>query len=212
MGQEGSAPEAFGLAGLGAWNLPSETSLCATTFPPHNAHGDMTQSLSSQNHYKILSLPTPSDAGQALTLTIIKSAYHRALLVHHPDKSPPSTSPKPKYTIDQITQAYRILSDPASRSSFDKELRLHSHYFAPTRDCSVAGLTPDSVSETIDLDELAYEEEQNLWYKGCRCGQERGFIVTEDHLESRACDGEVLVGCTGCSLWIRVLFAVENGG
>ena len=69
----------------------------------------------------------------------------------------------------------------------------------------------DITTETIDLDDLIYDDKQELWYKGCRCGQERGFAVTESQLENGAGDGEALVECAGCSLWIRILFAIDDG-
>ena len=175
----------------------------------------MTQTFSTQNHYEVLALPTASGSDSAPSLNAIKSAYHRALLLHHPDKSfhraPSSTASRPKYTIDQISQAYRTLSDPKSRSSFDQKLRLHPQLFAVGTDnpIEVSGVTPNS--EIVDLDDLVYDDEQKVWYTGCRCGQKRGFVVTENHLESHSGEGEALVGCAGCSLWIKVLFTVENG-
>ena len=175
----------------------------------------MTQFVSTQNHYEVLALPPAKDSDSAPTSDAIKSAYHRALLVHHPDKSShralPSTASRSKYTIDQISQAYRILSDPKSRSSFDRKLGLYPQLFTVSTEntISVSGVTPNS--ETVDLDDLVYDDEQRLWYRGCRCGQKRGFMVTENHLESHSGEGEALVGCAGCSLWIKVLFAVEDG-
>lgn len=65
--------------------------------------------------------------------------------------------------------------------------------------------------ETIDLDDLNMDEDEtkeHTWYRGCRCGEERGFVITEGDLEDAAQDGEVTVGCRGCSLWLRVLFGV----
>jgi hypothetical protein len=49
------------------------------------------------------------------------------------------------------------------------------------------------------------------WYRGCRCGDERGFMVTEMDLEKEAEHGEVVIGCRGCSLWMKILFAMEEG-
>lgn len=173
----------------------------------------MTSFSSVQNHYEVLSLTVVSSKGEAHTLSDIKSAYHRALLAHHPDKSLPSSSTTPKYTIDEITQAYRILSDPTSRSSFDRQLRLHTNPTTFTKHC-VAGISlTDVTSETVDLDDLTYDEHQRMWFRECRCGQSKGYVVTETHLEHRAADGETIVGCAGCSLWLRVLFAiVEDEG
>lgn len=173
----------------------------------------MTSFSSTQNHYEVLSLTLASSKGEAHTLSDIKSAYHRALLAHHPDKSLPSTSSRPKYTVDQITQAYRILSDPASRSSFDRQLRLNTNPITFTKDSVTSVSKTGTASETVDLDDLNYDDHQRLWFRECRCGQTKGYVVTESHLEHRAADGEAIVGCAGCSLWLRILFAtVEDEG
>lgn len=37
-----------------------------------------------------------------------------------------------------------------------------------------------------------------------------GYVVTEDELEKNLEDRELIVGCRGCSLWLRVLFSVEE--
>lgn len=62
--------------------------------------------------------------------------------------------------------------------------------------------------ETVDLDDLEVDEAQGIWYRSCRCGDERGFLIKEADLEEAAEDGEVSVGCRGCSLWLKVLFGV----
>lgn len=49
------------------------------------------------------------------------------------------------------------------------------------------------------------------WTAPChRCATDPGFVVSEAALESaeRRGEGEVLVGCRGCSLWVRVEFGV----
>ena len=157
-----------------------------------------------QNHYDVLSL----DSRQALSLEVIKRAYHRALLFSHPDKSNVDTPLRPKYTIDQITYAYHVLKDPSERSSFDRSIRLNNQNSTLTKKATES----DPTGEVVDLDELEYDDKQNLWYRACRCGQERGFMVTESDLEKRTADGEALVGCQGCSLWIKVLFAAQDEG
>ena len=157
-----------------------------------------------QNHYAVLSL----DSGQNLDLDTIKKAYHRALLFSHPDKSNVDTPFRPKYTVDQITHAYHILRDPSERSSFDRSIRLNHQTSKFTKNITEL----DSAAELVDLDELGYDDKQKLWYRACRCGQERGFMVTEGDLEKGATDGEVLVGCQGCSLFMKVLFAAQDEG
>ncbi|CAO2648940.1 Nn.00g098890.m01.CDS01 [Neocucurbitaria sp. VM-36] len=51
------------------------------------------------------------------------------------------------------------------------------------------------------------------WTRPCRCGAEKGFRILEEELEDAEGRGEkeVLVGCEGCSLWVRVGFDVEEG-
>lgn len=67
--------------------------------------------------------------------------------------------------------------------------------------------------EVVDLDDLVYDEVREVYWRGCRCGDSRGFVVSEGELE-RGMDrngmGEVLVQCGGCSLWLRVGFGVAD--
>ncbi|KAJ5923581.1 CSL zinc finger-domain-containing protein [Penicillium verhagenii] len=150
----------------------------------------------------------------------IKLAYHKALLKHHPDKASTVADPtfvpskpssgtnndKRSYTIDEITTAYKTLSDPVLRAEYDRSLRLNRAKFAEdTSEVFHTGL------ETVDLDDMDYDEEDGTWYRGCRCGDERGFSVTENHLESGMDHGEVVIGCVGCSLYLKILFAADDG-
>ncbi len=88
--------------------------------------------------------------------------------------------------------------------------------------------------ETLDLDDLVCVEEdghdndddaaggggdggsggvaspRRTWYAGCRCGVERAFVVTEAELERHADDGAVFTLCSGCSLWLKVEFEVDD--
>ncbi|KAF2098496.1 hypothetical protein NA57DRAFT_56162 [Rhizodiscina lignyota] len=168
------------------------------------------------NFYSILALPTPSPSTPPPSSDTLKEAYRRALLRHHPDKSnssplkpasaqntPNQSSPKP--TIDEITLAFRTLSSPSLRAEHDRELRLRKAVDgADGAEVFHTGL------DTVDLDDLEYDDDAELWYRACRCGQERGFVVDEAQLEKAAerGEGEVLVGCRGCSLWLNVLFGV----
>lgn len=55
-------------------------------------------------------------------------------------------------------------------------------------------------------------EGQMEWTRACRCGDEDGFRILEEELEDaeQRGEGEVLVGCGGCSLWVRVGFGREG--
>jgi diphthamide biosynthesis protein 4 len=56
-------------------------------------------------------------------------------------------------------------------------------------------------------------DKQMEWTRACRCGDEKGYRILEEELEDaeRRGEKEVLVGCEGCSLWVRVGFEVEEG-
>ncbi|PGH04629.1 hypothetical protein AJ79_07026 [Helicocarpus griseus UAMH5409] len=127
------------------------------------------------------------------------------------------------FTIDQITAAYKVLSDPVARTEYDRSLRLSGiNGSSGHGDGGGDGTIFRTGMETFDLDDMVEAEggsndhddggEGGVWYRSCRCGEERGFLVLEEDLEREAERGEVVVGCLGCSLWARVVFAVEEGG
>ncbi|CAN8099569.1 unnamed protein product [Discula destructiva] len=176
--------------------------------------------------YEVLSLPQTvlDEAKDDQIPIIVKQAYHRALLRHHPDKAPvkpttsyssPSTNTAKTYTIDQITTAYSTLSRPTLRAAYNIHLRT-----LPAATAINSTSTPSTFQtgiETLDLDDLASDESTDgtttsttttTWFKPCRCGNERGFVFGEADLEEAGDLGELIVGCQDCSLWLRVCFAV----
>ncbi|KZF24782.1 hypothetical protein L228DRAFT_267088 [Xylona heveae TC161] len=159
-------------------------------------------------HYDVLGICSPL-LGQKLSSLDIKQAYRRALLLHHPDKSknltPDESERQSKFSIDQITHAYKILIDPVSRAEYDLSLRLQ-----PESSTNGSQIIFHSGLETVDLDDLGFDDSQDIWYRSCRCGEARGFVLHESDLEKDATLGEVVIGCRGCSLWLKVLFeAIE---
>lgn len=175
-------------------------------------------------YYEILQI-TPQhldshpDPAQAL-----KRAYHRALLIHHPDKrkqptptSPPppssSNTPSGSITIDLISLSYATLSSPALRSSYDNLLLSQSLSLTQSHSTANSARLFQTGIENVDLDDLSYDEAGEEWYRECRCGNPRGYRFGEGDLEEVADYGEVMVGCADCSLWLRVHFAVvEDDG
>ncbi|KAI1470196.1 uncharacterized protein F4812DRAFT_457587 [Daldinia caldariorum] len=176
--------------------------------------------------YDILAL-TPKhlegQAGAAQQQKIVKQAYHRALLKYHPDKASqgsggsrngdstssrrkqgsqpapapaPASAPRITYTVDQIQHAYAVLADRKQRAEYDRALRTH-----PSSSSFQTGV------EMVDLDDLGFDERTGVYYRGCRCGNARGYAFTEENLEEFEDDGVLMVECLDCSLWIRVLFA-----
>lgn len=156
------------------------------------------------DYYTILSLATRKH-DPSLTPTEVKAAYKKALLQHHPDKATSAAlTPKSSITIDSVALAYKILSSPALKAEYD--LGLQTSRSGEDEDDKVfrTGL------ESVDLDDLSFDEGKGVWTRGCRCGDDGGFVVTEAELEANAEDGELIIGCRGCSLWLRVLFGIEE--
>ena len=198
------------------------------------------------DHYAVLGLPHPTSSSDSpsLSASALKRAYRVALLTHHPDKAATSSpgasrsgmpsrrqfsspacrkiscdSTNSRPTIDAITEAYRVLSDPKLRAAHDRDF----HLAAADRFQSAyphTGKAADPATgeglETLDLDALHFDPATEAWGQACgRCGHSRGFEVTAAELEAAVeeqvgaqagDDGEVLVGCQGCSLWKRVTF------
>ena len=156
------------------------------------------------SYYQVLGLEQSHTTGHPLSQQDIKLAYRQALLQHHPDKSRsqnPAQSKFRKYTVDEITIAFQTLSNAHTRSEYDRSLCSQSEK-QKQRDTtsSQIGL------ETVDLDDLQRDEVGEYWHRGCRCGDTMGFVVTDIELEKEAEHGEIIVGCSGCSLALRVVF------
>ncbi|KAL2165107.1 hypothetical protein VTH06DRAFT_403 [Thermothelomyces fergusii] len=143
----------------------------------------------SPTYYDILSL-SPSaltSLDEPAAAALVKRAYRRALLRHHPDKKPSSPSsasssspssrpaaPAPVYTVDQISAAYATLSRPGPRQAYDRSLLvLQSRRRHPSSSSSSSSLAPElrgaagggggaadfqTGIETVDLDDLEHEE------------------------------------------------------
>lgn len=171
-------------------------------------------------HYQVLNLTQSILDSQHDPSSLIKRAYHRALLQNHPDKktpgepadtsasktSQPSPSSSGVYTIDRIQEAYAVLSSPAQRASYDTSLRLGGDGSSSNGD--VTGQKFHTGVENVDLDDLDYDDDAACWFRPCRCGNDKGYLFREDDLEDVGDEGELMVGCLDCSLWLRVHFAV----
>lgn len=165
---------------------------------------DQHESHELATHYQVLKLTPALLDTQHDPSSLIKRAYHRALLQNHPDKATSSSSSSPSfYTIDQITRAFNVLSSPKQRADYDTSLRLQSN-----GDGSPLGAKFQTGVENVDLDDLDFDEAKECWYRGCRCGNDRGYLFHEADLVEVEDEGELLVGCLDCSLWLRVHFAV----
>ena len=157
------------------------------------------------NHYQLLGL-VARQYTPLLSSQEVRTAYRHALLEHHPDKQSKrlqKTAQKSSISVDDIALAYKVLSEPPLRAEYDR-------WLASKDSSGDSGRTHRTGLETVDLDDLSFDSESSLWSRNCRCGDEKGFIVSESQLEKNSEDGELIVGCKGCSLWLRVLFGVEE--
>jgi len=169
-------------------------------------------------HYQVLDLPWNFGVDSDLSAQHLKVAYRRALFQHHPDKTGAQSDSKhdlevgrnscnkAAYTIDQISEAYATLSVPKLRSEYDRVLKLRARPVKGTEQGD--DQTFRSGLEIVDLDDLNYDDIGEIWFKSCRCGDERGFQIRNADLEEASDIGELHVGCRGCSLWLKVLFGV----
>jgi diphthamide biosynthesis protein 4 len=158
------------------------------------------------DYYSILNL-SPKRHDPSLNPAEIKTAYKRALLTHHPDKKSSSKSQSTSGpSVDDIALAYQILSSLDLKAEYDLSLLTTSQ---------ASNTAPHKVYhtglDTVDLDDLAFSDTSGTWVRSCRCGDKGGFEITEAELESNAEDSELITGCRGCSLWLRVLFSAEEG-
>lgn len=161
----------------------------------------------SVTHYQILNISPSILSTQHDPSSLIKRAYRRALLQNHPDKATSTQQPKTvgnAYSIDQITEAFNVLASPTERAAYDTSLKLQADPEAQ----SLVGKKFQTGVENVDLDDLEFDEQDEFWFRSCRCGNDRGYFFTEDDLMEVSDEGELMVGCQDCSLWLRVHFAV----
>ncbi|KAL8669740.1 MAG: hypothetical protein Q9168_005682 [Polycauliona sp. 1 TL-2023] len=161
--------------------------------------------------YDILDLYGPKHNVSAVGKAEIKQAYRLALLSNHPDKSQAAHlahRSRARYTIDELSRAYRTLIDPERRLEHDRQLQLEPRV---KPDQNHAQSHPGI--DMLDLDEFNADDSSGKWHCACRCGDDNGFNVTEDELQTSSLWGETIIECRSCSLRLRVTFAtVEDDG
>jgi diphthamide biosynthesis protein 4 len=155
------------------------------------------------DYYSLLGIQDLSSDKQ-LSPQALKQAYRRALLQHHPDKSSKAGA-ETQASVDDIALAYKTLSDPKLRAEYDQWLLTK----IPESRGGTLARPRHTGLETVDLDDLAFDSASDSWSRSCRCGEAKGYVVSEPELEKYVDDGEIIVGCKGCSLWLRVLYGVE---
>lgn len=176
-------------------------------------------SLLPRNHisyYEVLDITKDS------TTQDIKSAYHKLLLSHHPDKIKQRErfdeegSQILRHNIQNIQLAYKTLVDPIKRKQYD--LDIHSHFIklGLVNNTNTNNLDVDGI-DRIDLSEFDQESDDDgniCFVHSCpRCMIADGFILSEDDLEEGAhntdtTDYQLLVQCGSCSLWLCITYSM----
>ncbi|KAF8240905.1 DnaJ-domain-containing protein [Tricholoma matsutake] len=142
----------------------------------------MASSGESLDFYQILSVSRDASAAD------IKIAYHRALLLFHPDKngvrSADSRTPS-SISISQIKEAYIVLSTPSLRAEYNSSRHI----------ASTSGPRP---AQLISLDDFEESVDRDMWRYRCRCGGV--YSITTSDME----EGHHLVRCNSCSevIWV----------
>lgn len=191
----------------------------------------------TKDYYSILGLNAPSIGTSAAQTSTgdIRRAYKLALLAAHPDKKSGNNA-QGTHTVDEVKEAYTVLADQDNKAEYDNWLLRNPNVIQSAGGSSVQTPSSDFILglELLDLSDFdvldpsfAFSQQlaesqttedgdsegQMEWTRACRCGAEKGFKILEEELEDAETRGEkeVLVGCEGCSLWVRVGFEVEMG-
>jgi diphthamide biosynthesis protein 4 len=175
---------------------------------------------------------TSAELRRAYKLALLAAHPDKASAVAAATTNATAKKTQPAYTVDDVKEAYTALSNAAAKSSYDDWFLKQGGGVAPTRGNKAGqwgseGETPLLSSdfilglELLDLEDFEEagdsgqqqqgQQQQMTWTRSCRCGADKGFTILEEELEDAEGRGEkeVLVGCSGCSLWVRVGFEVE---
>lgn len=184
------------------------------------------------SYYEVLGVP------QDCSTKDVKSAYHRLLLTHHPDKKvqrEDTTILPNRHSIQLIQDAYRTLSDTQQRKDYDAAI--HTHFIKLGLTASSASTVNIDGMDRIDLSEFEVTESQpekggvgtagdseleEVFVHACpRCHFEDGFVLSETDLEqgtheqeqnrlnSTDVDYQLLLQCASCSLWLCVTYSIS---
>lgn len=194
--------------------------------------------------FEVLSISPRSLDGQdpASQAKIARQAYRRALLKHHPDRQAQNTtdenaaaasdssssaasnksssSQQQHFTVDQITEAYTVLSDAKKRREYTRTLRSQTKTtvsggagaYANTRRRRKSRASGTDVL-VLD-DDMAWDGKRKLYYHACDgCGKARGFGLKEDEIDDDSEeDLELTLQCVGCEKSLRVLVPALDDG
>ncbi|GAA5856484.1 hypothetical protein JCM9279_005463 [Rhodotorula babjevae] len=166
--------------------------------------------------YARLGLSSPSSS---ISSADLRQAYRALILQHHPDRAGRAQevrdgSAAAGLTAEQLNEAYEVLSDEATRSTYDAARaaalatgRATAHAFAVSLSLDLFDPHYDppasaAASSPASRDEREVEDEPAYYTHPCRCSSQ--FRVTREQLE----EGVEVVTCEGCSERCRVEYDV----
>uniref|UniRef100_A0A7S3PA94 Diphthamide biosynthesis protein 4 n=1 Tax=Aplanochytrium stocchinoi TaxID=215587 RepID=A0A7S3PA94_9STRA len=127
--------------------------------------------------YKVVGADRQSSADE------IRKLYHDKIKALHPDKvTKENHTETSREEFLQVQEAWEILRDPEKRRQYDLQLGLGSN------------------ATEVDLDDIPYNGEKEVFDYKCRCGD--SILITVGNLE----EGLDLFECSSCSLRIHVLY------
>uniref|UniRef100_A0A7S2HHD6 DPH-type MB domain-containing protein n=1 Tax=Octactis speculum TaxID=3111310 RepID=A0A7S2HHD6_9STRA len=159
------------------------------------------------DHYSVLGV------SRAAPLSKLRESYYAQARKCHPDKMRSATDSSPFHAVQA---AWDTLSEPESRSAYDEALAA-AEACAPslvTSSSKAAGATAYAW-ECVRLDQMDYDDEEELYSYPCRCGDcfefgddEMTVSVGETHTEGQHTQGnqfiEFMLPCSGCSLKLHL--------
>lgn len=146
--------------------------------------------VSSDDHYAALGVPPTA------TLAEIRAAYHAAARATHPDAARGGVGgggAPPPAAFHAVQRAWETLQHAILRARYDEDLA------SAAAGAAAASAAAVPVSEDVRCDTLLRTAGGALQHP-CRCGA--AFLLASGDVAARA----ELVQCSGCSLFIRVLW------
>jgi diphthamide biosynthesis protein 3 len=118
-----------------------------------------------------------------INLTMLKENYRILALKYHPDHNFDSVESTEQFKI--IHASYEILIDHISKNGT---------IITPTT----------TVYDTIEIDDMDYDEDEQIYYYPCPCGDQFTITVAEMY------EGENIAKCSSCTLMIRIIYDVKD--
>lgn len=136
------------------------------------------------NKYQVLG------ASKSASLQELRGKYQAKARETHPDKQGRHTNESQKAEAAKqflaVQEAWETLRDADLRQEYDSRLSLQEAHVV--------------VSDEVNADEMEYDQtDEGSYSHECRCGE--AYVVSSAELR----EGFDVVGCLGCSLYIRVV-------